>query len=157
MNNQSIKSIINHFENNFREYYSLLNPLRAEGTVSHEPNADNDLCSFLCFLTTMEEEVIEFRLKKLLKEEHPYMPSIDTSFIERNAAADKHSLSQIIANFLRKRQELIKLLYSTPAPEWERTGVLGEEGHVTFEDLIMRFIKKDEHNIPIIRNKIVNE
>ena len=50
-------------------------------------------------------------------------------------------------------QELIRLLHSTPAIYWDRTGFHELEGHVTFEEFVRRMIRKDKNNLSYLQEE----
>lgn len=135
--------LIHKMESNFRAFYQLLHPL-AEGNAEVPPNADAAHLEEILNLTTcIEDEVIDFRLKKIQNEEHPYLPAINVDRIKGGNSNMLTSLPESITIFLNHKKGLIKYLYSVPATEWERTGVHQVEGHLTFNELVRRMIDKD--------------
>ncbi len=153
--NNNIKELIDHIEKNFRDYYALLNSLRERKRLLEEQSEVEELRDFFAQLTTIEEEVIEYRLKKVINEEHPYLPLIHTENFNSTVYKEEAFL-QIVEKFLKQRQELLKLLYSIPSNYWLRTGVHEEEGHITFQEFIRRMIEKDKANINFIKSIILN-
>ena len=150
---RTIKGLITNLEKYFIEYRSLLNPLKEDISPINKERIF-ELINAINTVTEIEDEVIEFRLLKILSEEHPYLPVISVTDIERRAKTKDMSLDNSIDSFLRQRRNLIKLLYSTPADYWERTGVHAQEGHISFQEFVRRFVEKDVETLSSVRNKI---
>jgi hypothetical protein len=139
-----IKELIRIFEENFLEYSRLLRKLNKENPQESTSRFLPDSEISIAQLTSLETEIIELRLKKILKEEHPYIPQINLEKLNHNSAFDSLPLIQICDQFLRQKKEVLKLLYSLPTENWDRTGVHEMEGHVAFKELIRRMIIKDK-------------
>lgn len=139
-----IKELIRIFEENFLEYSRLLRKLNKENP--REPTSrflpDSEIS--IGQLTNLESEIIELRLKKILKEEHPYIPQINLEKLNQNSPFDRLPLMQLCDHFLKQKKEVLKLLYSLPTENWYRTGVHEMEGHVAFKELIRRMVVKDK-------------
>ncbi|MCB0261840.1 MAG: hypothetical protein R3C41_20200 [Calditrichia bacterium] len=136
------RELIQMVENSSRQYSSLLeNVHEIEGTIVHR------LTRFLQTLTEIQDEVVDLRLKKILKEEHPYLPMIHVDRIQENTPYRKYSLYEISRTFINQRRELSKFLYNVPEELWKRTGVHENEGHVTFQEFVRRLTEKDHTTI----------
>jgi hypothetical protein len=140
----NIQNLISSFEENFREYVKILREIEndEEANVSHINGPDTK--NFLHELTKIEDEVFEFRLKKILNEEHPYIPQINVDKIKRNIGFFELELSDIIHQFIHQRKELLKILYAIPRNHWDRTGVHEVEGHIEFKEYVRRMAKRDK-------------
>jgi len=140
----NVHELINSFESHFREYYQLLNKLN-EGNLSYIPNNSSwNLRDLLEMLADLEDEIIDYRLKKILEEEHPYLPQIRMERIRRNRIYRNFPLSRLVHHILQQRRSFLQLLYSLPPEKWERTGVHELEGHITFKEFVRRMIEKDK-------------
>lgn len=139
-----IKELINGFEKNFIEYSRLLQKLKKKYSDESITPLGYDSEISLGQLTNLENEILELRLKKILKEEHPYIPHINLEKLRQNSVFDNLSIIQLCDHFLRQKKELLKLLYSIPSENWNRTGVHEMEGHVAFKELIRRMVVKDK-------------
>lgn len=104
---------------------------------------DTQLREIIAVLTEIQEEVVEYRLKKILKEEHPYIPTIKVEKIKSNGHHQHTPLPQLAEIFLAQRKALLQLLQTTPTAIWTRTGVHESEGHISFEEIIRRMAEKD--------------
>lgn len=138
-----IKEILHSMEENFTQYYHLLEPIKSTGDLLKRIHNVEKLKEFLETLTKIEDEVIDFRLKKIQREEHPYIPSINVEKINHIVHVGSYSLNLLIEQFLNQRKDLINFLYSTPTERWERTGVHEKEGHVSFKEFVKRMIQRD--------------
>ena len=146
-----IKKLIEQFEANFREYYQLLTQL-AEGNISYLPGESTwDIRQLLEVLADLEDEIIDLRLKKILEEEHPYLPRIEMERIKADRLYRDLTTAQLVEHVLHQRRELLKLLYSLPREQWQRTGVHEVEGHITFQELVRRMVEKDRLVLDQIR------
>lgn len=138
-----IKELIDSFEQNFREYVRLLRSLNGDNQTQFLTSIIPDSKISLPHLVSLEDEIVELRLKKIIKEEHPYLPQINLDKIRNNSPYERRPLPEICDHFLRQKKELLKLLYSLPPETWERTGVHEMEGHVPFKEFIRRMTVKD--------------
>ncbi len=135
--------LIHKMESNFRTFYQLLHPL-TDANADTPPNIDSvHLEQILEMTTRLEDEIIDFRLKKIQNEEHPYLPTINVTRFKSGHSSLDSSLPACINRFLNHKKNLIKYLYSVPATDWDRTGVHQVEGHLSFNELVRRMIDKD--------------
>jgi len=139
-----IKELIDLFEENFRDFSALLRQLEGNSNQKTPIQLPSDSQISLGQLANLEDEIIELRLKKILKEEHPYIPQINIEKIKNNSPYERLPLPQIRDHFLKQKKELLKLLYSLPSDNWNRTGVHEMEGHVAFKEFIRRMTVKDK-------------
>lgn len=149
---REIKEIIHQIEANYRDYYQLLSKFVLEKTSSINSELSQKLSNFFFRLNNVEDEVIEFRLKKIIDVEHPYFPVIDPEHIM--LPNGKKPLTVLIQDFLKRRHDLIKFLFSVPSQDWERTGVHAVEGHISFLELVQRMAKQDQKNIAFLKKLI---
>lgn len=138
----NIEELIDSVEGNLQQYDQTLDRIQQSGD-----NSSSQLTELLKELVDIQEEVVDFRLKKILREENPYLPAIHPEKIRHDLPDQQFSLTEIQNLFLTRRRELVRFLNLTPAENWSRTGVHELEGHITFKELIRRMIEKDK---PII-------
>lgn len=133
---QQITEVSEEFSRIYRDLQDILPSLR---------NSDRfrKVCDLISIMAAVQEEVVDFRLRKIVTEEHPYLPLININKL-KNQQYEKHlSIQQLSERFLRQRRDLIQLLTELPASMWDRTGVHEVEGHVSFGELIRRMSVKD--------------
>jgi len=138
----NIEELIDSVEGNLQQYDQTLDRIQQPGD-----NSRSQLTELLKELVDIQDEVVDFRLKKILREENPYLPAIHPKKLRHDLPDQQYSLTEIQNLFLMRRRELIRFLNLTPAGSWSRTGVHELEGHITFKELIRRLVEKDK---PII-------
>lgn len=148
-----MKELIQDLESNFRQYDAILNQI-VQTEQEKNPPAIKEL---LYSLTSIQDEVVDYRLKKILKEEHPYIPQIRVDKFSGKSYQQSGSLDQLAQNFLTQRRELLKMLYNLPRESWNRTGVHEKEGHVSFKELIRRMVEKDQEILSKLNRVVVEK
>jgi hypothetical protein len=145
--NCTVKELIQTMEDNFRQYSEILNKI---GEV-------RQLKERLYTLVALQDEIIDYRLKNIIREDHPYIPQIKVEEIKEKSLYRNYSFTQLAESFLTQRRELLKLLHSLPSESWERTGVHEKEGHVSFKEFVRRMAEKDQQNIAELSRELVNQ
>lgn len=97
----------------------------------------------LTVLVIVQEEVVELRLNKILRAEHPYLPPIDINSLIEIRRTKNASIQELTDEFLKQRKSFLKLLGNLSPETWERTGFHEVEGHLTFRELVRRMNEKD--------------
>ncbi|GAB4368904.1 MAG: hypothetical protein Kow0042_10340 [Calditrichia bacterium] len=150
-----MKELIQHFETNSQNYQSLFNLLESK---ERQDQSDTEkvasLSDFISIQLAIEDEIVEFRLKKILEEEHPYIPRINVDRYKSSKRKYGERISDIKDEFFRLRRDLINLLSGTPTDHWKRTGVHEQEGHVSFYEFVRRLVKKDDRNIHYLMEQL---
>lgn len=139
-----LKELINLFEKNFLEYSRLIRKIGDDNSGEPSIQSLTELKVHIRQLANIEEEIVEWRLKKILKEEHPYIPTIDIQTLHNSPSYQSQPFLDICNHFLKKKKEVLKMLYALPAENWNRTGVHEREGHVAFKEFIRRMTEKDQ-------------
>lgn len=139
----AIEELIKHLEQNFNSYIQLLNRINRD-ELSENSEALKKLTSFFSTLTAVEDEVIEFRLKKIVEEKNPYLPEIDPKKLTQSYLNQNLSLAKIRQEFLTQRKMLLNMVHRIPNEYWNRTGVHASEGHIPFKELVFRMVKRDK-------------
>ncbi len=98
-------------------------------------------------MTSVQEEIVNFRLKKIISQEHPYLPMLNINKLKQNKADKGLGLQQLCEDFLRERRALLKILTALPEESWKRTGVHETEGHLSFLEVVRRMSVKDQQLI----------
>lgn len=127
-----VRELIEALESNYERYADLLAKLG-------DQSGSSQVSTCIADLTEMEEEIVEYRLKKILEEENPYIPEIKRS----SSFYSSQDTSAMITDFLEKRQKLVRTLKTLPSMKWDRQGLHAREGHVSFRELIRRLAEKD--------------
>ncbi len=138
-----VKVLIQSIVGNFNQYQSILQKI---APFSNQPQAADteifaEINTIFLTLTEIQDEVIEFRLKKILSEQHPYLPVINPQKLNKNKS---FSPAEIQSLFVKQRSALQQIVESLPRENWERKGLHENEGHITFRELVRRLIEKDQ-------------
>lgn len=149
-----LKDLIKLFEKNFLEYSRIIRKMGEDSSRESSIQSLSELKVHIRQLANLEEEIVEWRLKKILKEEHPYIPSIDVHTLHNSEAYQNQPFLDICDHFLKQKKELLKILYSLPAENWNRTGVHETEGHVPFREFIRRMTEKDRQILGDFRSSL---
>lgn len=149
------RNLIQSIEENFHQYYHLLNNIETEA-IGNSPAETSQLRGLLLTSASIQDEVLEYRLRKILEEEHPYIPQIQVHSLNRKRY-DRLSIGQLCDAFLKQRKELVKMLYALPKLDWDRTGLHELEGHITFKELVKRISEKDKETLASLNRLIPAE
>ncbi len=139
-----IQELIQAHERNFQIYQRLLSQIDPSTSAEKVEHISLAVKSLLFTVNTVHEEVINFRLKKILSEEHPYIPKIHVKRLNVNPEHNGMTVHEMIANFLRLRRSLLDIFKGLSATDWHRKGLHEQEGHVTFYEFTRRMAEKDE-------------
>lgn len=138
-----VRELIRSLEGNFSQYHQVLQNVPRTTGPALSGIENTQLREIIAVLTDIQEEVVEYRLKKILKEEHPYIPAIKVEKIKQSGHHQQIPLPQLVEMFLAQRKALLQLLHTTPKAIWSRTGVHESEGHISFQEIIRRMAEKD--------------
>lgn len=150
-----MNELIVSLEGNFRRYCEILYRIGENANGAGYPQQAYQVKDLLCILADLQSEVINFRLKKILKEENPYLPQIRVEQVRQRNPHQRDSVAQLAQAFLAQRKELLQLLYTLPTGSWERTGVHEVEGHISFRELVRRMVEKDNQMISELSQKLL--
>jgi hypothetical protein len=152
MNEAYCKSLLKDIQSNLQNFEALLSqlPVKAEKDSNNKSGEVKDL---LFTLTAVEEDVFEMRLKKIIDQENPYIPAIYPEKVKNSYTQEDSSLSALVQKYLKQKESIVKYLNHVPFFYWDRTGVHELDGHVTFEELIRRFIRNDKGTIESLKKK----
>lgn len=150
-----MKELILSLEGNFRRYSEILYRIGENANGIDYSQSSYHVKDLLCNLADLQSEVVNFRLKKILKEENPYLPQIRVEQIHRRGQLQRNTIAQLTQIFLSQRKELLQLLHTLPLECWERTGVHEVEGHVSFREFVRRMVEKDNQMISSLQQMLV--
>lgn len=84
------------------------------------------------------------RLRRVMAEERPFLPTIHPSPSEHTR---NEPLADLLAEFAQQREETVAYLTALKAKKWERTAVHETEGSVTFRFLVQMIIDHDSDHL----------
>lgn len=135
------QKLIEEIEVSYRCYCELFDKLDQNKVLSEGIGQGRTIEELLNSEAEIQDEVIDYRLKKIIREERPYIPKIRH---QGGCVNPNHTFEQVVQHFLRQRRDLLILLNRLPRESWNRTGLHELEGHVSFRELIRRFKEKDQ-------------
>lgn len=145
----NITDLIQFVEENHQEFAQVFAEMKG---LPHPVSAS--ILELIQTVAELQDEVIDFRLKKILNEEHPYLPAIHINKLKQNTIYRQYSLEEICATVLRQQAELLDMLTRLPHSSWLRTGVHESEGHITFQELVNRMVDKNRQNLIQLRRML---
>jgi len=155
MNETHRMSLIQNVENNLKDFQIILRILPRDQKTDSVIKS-HALKDFFGNLTAIEEDILEMRLKKIINQEHPYLPAIRIENLKLVSNLYQLSLLDLVQHYLVLKEKILRFINNIPIYYWERTGVHELEGHVTFEELIRRIIKNDQNNLLVLKTKFKN-
>ena len=87
---------------------------------------------------TDSEMVLAYRLRTLLADQNPKLPSFDQNLWAATLAPEREELALMKSCFEANRNLTIRLLKKIPAALWEKKGVHEEAGEMRAYDLVVR-------------------
>jgi uncharacterized damage-inducible protein DinB len=84
------------------------------------------------------------RLRRVMAEERPFLPTIHPSASEHTRT---DPLTHLVAEFAHLREETVTYLTSLKAGSWQKTAVHETEGPVTFTFLVQMIIDHDRDHL----------
>ncbi len=115
------------------------------------------ILDILLIMVIVQEEVVELRLNKILRLEHPYLPLLDIQSLIEQRRQQNLSIQELVNDFLTQRKQFLQLLENLPRDSWQRTGFHEVEGHVTFQELVKRMNEKDARLIAQLKELVQGE
>ncbi len=91
------------------------------------------------------EDIFEFRIKRVQEMENPYLPPVvhtEYYFIEKDPMTVP--ITELIDHLLQIKESVLKYIILIHPSRLNRTGYHWQEGHITLEQLIQRYIKNDQ-------------
>ncbi len=142
---------------NFQEFEKVANVIPDFIQVHKSGEKVKQILDILLIMVIVQEEVVELRLNKILRLEHPYLPLLDIQKIIEQRRKQNLSIHELINDFLTQRKQFLKLLENLPRDSWQRTGFHEVEGHVTFQELVKRMNEKDTRLIAQLKELVQGE
>ncbi len=90
---------------------------------------------------TDSEMVLAYRLRTVLADQNPKMPSFDQNLWSATLAPELEELNLLKSCFEANRNLSIRLLKKIPAVLWEKKGIHEEAGEMSTHDLVVRNTK----------------
>lgn len=112
----------------------------------------------VCHLRDIEQEGYGFRIRKILTEDHPFLPDLDGGKLARERNYNAQRFDQAFREFSQARQENLDLLQKATPGELNRTGEFETLWTITLEKLVQMMCQHDQihwEEIKLIKSKLV--
>ncbi len=109
-----------------------------------------ELVQFIYTQCSVEEDIFEFRIRKILETEEPYLPPVNCELYQKINPTKHIGIDEITENYLQIKQRIYNYLNSLSGKQLSRYGYHWKEGHISLEELLKRYIENDMKR----RNKI---
>ena len=94
-------------------------------------------------MADLEREGFAQRVRRLLAEDHPFLPDFDGERVARDREYLKADLAAGLSAFAAAREETLRLLRGVPPGDWQRSGEQEGVGVVALADLPPRILDHD--------------
>lgn len=149
------EKLVAQFDADTREYAGILQAFLSLQLDEKEMN--HMIRDLLYTLMQIQEEVLTFRLKKIIVENNPYLPPIDVTGLRRKELQTCPPLRKLGPKFLAQRHVCSQLLHALSGPQWQRSGLHATDGHLTLEELVRRLVQYDRDALSLFRQILQNE
>jgi hypothetical protein len=101
----------------------------------------------LCHVRDIEIEGYQTRIRRMLQEMNPMLPSIDSEMLARERGYGNEDGSAVIAEFRTARAQTIDLIRALDATQFERTAIFEGYGAVTLRGLVHYLCSHDQQHL----------
>jgi len=98
-----------------------------------------------------EEEAFTIRLKRILKEDRPFLYSVEQDTLARERNYIKRGLKEGIDTFCTQRGVNLEIIESAKSDDWGRMGSHETRGVVSFKDIVQTMVEHDVKHLEQIR------
>ncbi|MCK5077352.1 MAG: hypothetical protein KAR38_13305 [Calditrichia bacterium] len=102
----------------------------------------------------IEEDIFELRLKKIIETQEPYLPPLDFELDKKSFYIAAPNLQLSIEHLLKLKIKIMDFILNLSNVSVSRIGYHWNEGHISLEQLISRYIENDIKFIKEIKNII---
>jgi hypothetical protein len=114
--------------------------------LDFKPEGKWSVRQIVCHLSDIEAAVT-IRFRQVIAEDDPFMPGLKGEGWARSLDYDRRKISNALETFRILRSANHELLKSLPPETFERTGVHGELGKVTLQDLLRTYAEHVENHV----------
>lgn len=106
-------------------------------------------------LADVDDKIYLPRLKRIVAEQYPFLPSIDQEELVRQGGHQEQSSAELMARYKKARQATIQFLQSTSDSDWERTGQHEEYGKLVFGQIVRERMRwHDQKHLEQIKRNV---
>lgn len=90
------------------------------------------------------EDIFEFRIKRVNEIENPYLPPvIHQEYVVNVAGENQIQPEALVSGLLQLKEDVFKYVTHLHPARLSRTGYHWQEGHITLENLLNRYLRND--------------
>ena len=98
----------------------------------------------VCHLRDIESEGYRVRIRRLLEEEHPFLPDLDGNRLAAERRYNTQDARAGLAAFRRSREESLRDLSVVTPEQWDRSGTFETSGTITLANLVAMMREHDQ-------------
>ncbi len=106
----------------------------------------------ICHLADTDANIAH-RIKRVLSEERPTFDRVQPERMLAALAYDARDADEELMAFDFTRRQVARILRATPAPAWERTGIVGDRGEKTVNQMINGAVEHLAHHLKFVVEK----
>lgn len=146
------KSLIDQFEAGGQKLKDAIAGLSPTQLLAFPVPGTWSIQQIVVHLSDMDLVAVD-RMKRIIAEENPLLPSVNESLYVKNLFYDKQS-PQTAAELLDlSRKQFAKVLRQLPESAFSRTGIHTERGKITLAETLQTYVNHLEHHLKFALDK----
>lgn len=134
--NREHKRLVDRLESSGEDLLSYLGKFSEQEILEQPALNEWSIHQVVSHLCDTEERVFLYRVKRILKEDHPEVPNFDQDAWQREHYSPSEPLKKMLADFRSARRKQIVLLRKTTDKDWDRTAQHPEYGVISVNWLV---------------------
>lgn len=134
-----LAQLFEDFPGHFRNW----TPASWEGIPSESFTATEQLCH----LRDIEIQGYQVRLRRMIEEENPHLPSIDGYVLAERLRYSEADPSAALESFRAARRETVEMIRDLSKDQLRRSGFFGDYGRITVKGLIHFLASHDQQHL----------
>ncbi len=134
--NREHKRLVERLESSGEDLLSYLGKFSEQEILEQPAPNEWSIHQVVSHLRDTEERVFLYRVKRILKEDHPEVPNFDQDAWQREHYSPTEPLKKMLADFRSARRKQIVLLRKTTDKDWDRTARHPEYGVISVNWLV---------------------
>jgi hypothetical protein len=147
-----IKSLIDQFEAGGQKLKDAIAGLSPAQLLAFPVPGTWSIQQIVIHLSDMDLVAVD-RMKRIIAEENPLLPSVNESLYVKNLFYDKQSPQTAAELFDLSRKQFAKVLRQLPDSAFSRTGIHTERGKITLEETLKTYVNHLEHHLKFALDK----
>ncbi len=134
--NREHKRLVDRLESSGEDLLSYLGKFSEQEILEQPAPNEWSIHQVVAHLRDTEERVFLYRVRRLLKEDHPEVPNFDQDAWQREHYSPTEPFKKMLADFRSARRKQIVLLRKTTDKDWDRTARHPEYGVISVNWLV---------------------